>query len=129
MGDIEEGRAISIQYSVGDHDDRPWGSWKVTDIGPEFISKTIQVKPGKRLSLQYHHHREEFWYVISGRGMATIGDQEFELGAGVSVSIPKGVLHRLVCISRRPLIVLEVQKGDTLDEEDIVRLEDDFGRH
>lgn len=119
---------VSDRYSVGDFDDRPWGHWKVTDIGEGFVIKTITVDPGKRLSLQYHHHRIEYWTVVSGEGVAEVGEEKHNLVSGSFLVIPKKMKHRLRCSGIKPLILVEIQTGLVLKESDIFRLEDDYNR-
>ena len=69
MADIQH----AVRYAVGDHEDRPWGSWRVVDIGPTFTTKQVEVKAGHRLSLQYHKHRSEHWVIVAGSGEETVG--------------------------------------------------------
>ena len=108
---------------------RPWGIYKTTVLQDAFQSKIIQVKPGCRLSLQYHEHREEYWTVESGEGYAQVGESRFLLHPGSSVVIPRGCKHRLANTSDTEyLVVSEVQVGDYFGEDDIIRVEDDFGR-
>nr|WP_319486587.1 phosphomannose isomerase type II C-terminal cupin domain [uncultured Cohaesibacter sp.] len=115
-------------YNVGEEDTRPWGHWQVIDAGSFHVVKRITVIPGARLSLQYHHHREEVWTCVAGNGIAVINEQEVVLSPGVTVFIPKTAHHRMVCTGDQPMLILETQLGETLDENDIVRIEDDFGR-
>lgn len=119
---------ISIQYQIGDHDERPWGNWAVLDVGNKFITKRITVNAGARLSLQYHHHREEIWTIVSGSGVASIGGVEQLVSIGDTVSILTEQTHRIFNNATDPLVFIEVQLGEILDENDIVRIEDDFGR-
>lgn len=90
--------------------------------------KRITVVAGARLSLQFHHHREETWTIVSGHGIATVGDEEVSVSVGDVVSIKRLQLHRIHNNTDRELIFVEVQRGDILDENDIVRVKDDFGR-
>jgi len=121
-------KTISIQYKIGDHDERPWGNWVVLDVGNKFITKRITVNAGARLSLQYHHHREEIWTIVSGNGIASIGDVEHIVSTGKTVTIKPEQPHRIFNNSSLPLVFIEVQLGEILDESDIVRIQDDFGR-
>ncbi|MBL4907734.1 MAG: phosphomannose isomerase type II C-terminal cupin domain [Sneathiella sp.] len=100
----------------------------MTDVGKNYVTKTIVVSPGKRHSLQYHQHRTEFWLVIEGTGTAVIDGISYSLESGNSIVIPKRAKHRLCCTGDFPLIIVEVQTGRILKETDIVRLDDDFGR-
>lgn len=108
---------------------RPWGSYEVLTSGPGFQSKRITVKTESRLSLQWHRHRDETWVVARGTAKVTVGDEEKTLGRGQSVYVARNVHHRIENISSvEPLEIIEVQTGDYLGEDDIVRIEDDFGR-
>jgi mannose-1-phosphate guanylyltransferase/mannose-6-phosphate isomerase len=107
---------------------RPWGSYTVLEEGDFYKIKRVSVKPGKRLSLQMHHHRSEHWIVVKGTAKVTMGEKEFLLRNGESTFVPAGVKHRLENPGLLPLEVIEVQIGEYLGEDDIVRFEDDFGR-
>jgi len=107
---------------------RPWGHYQNLDHGPGFLVKQIVVKPGAKLSLQYHDHRAEHWVVVEGEARVTNGDDILTLKSNQSTYIPVGVRHRLENPSSEPLRLIEVQSGDYIGEDDIVRLEDDFGR-
>ena len=98
------------------------------EIGDSFQVKKITVKPYERLSLQMHHHRAEHWIVVSGSAKVTCGDDEFLLHENESTFIPKGSKHRLENILEVPLILIEVQSGEYLGEDDIVRFDDKYGR-
>jgi mannose-6-phosphate isomerase-like protein (cupin superfamily) len=91
-------------------------------------SKIITVKPKGKLSLQYHHKRSEHWYIIQGRGKFTLGDAVWIYTAGDSADIPVGTTHRIENVGEEDLIFVEVQTGESFDENDIVRVEDDYGR-
>lgn len=107
---------------------RPWGWYDSLERGPGFQVKRIGVNPGASLSLQMHHHRAEHWVVVSGTGHVTNGDRVFDLHANESTYIPIGTRHRLENLTREPLEIIEVQTGDYLGEDDIVRLEDRYAR-
>lgn len=107
---------------------RPWGSYETVDQGDRFKVKRITVKPGAALSLQLHHHRAEHWIVVTGKALVTVEDQRIELGANQSTYIPVGARHRLENCGAVPLELIEVQSGDYLGEDDIVRFEDNYGR-
>ncbi|MHB8870433.1 MAG: glycosyltransferase [Thermoleophilia bacterium] len=109
-------------------DHRPWGYYKVLEDEPNHKTKRIVVLPGARLSLQRHRRRSEHWHVVSGRAGVTRDDEELLLGAGDSVDIPTGAAHRMANPGTEPLTFIEVQRGDYFGEDDIERLEDDFGR-
>ncbi|HEX8374703.1 MAG TPA: phosphomannose isomerase type II C-terminal cupin domain [Geminicoccaceae bacterium] len=117
-----------VNYRRGDSDERPWGRWEVIDVGDGFAVKRITVNPGAILSLQLHHHREEHWVVARGRARVTRGDEVIELGRSEAVFLPLGTAHRIENPGEEPLEFVEVQIGDRLDENDIVRLEDRYGR-
>lgn len=107
---------------------RPWGSYDSIDSGPRFQVKRIVVKPGASLSLQMHHHRAEHWIVVSGTAEVTVGEKIMLLCENESVYIPLGAVHRLANPGKLPLELIEVQSGSYLGEDDIVRLQDNFGR-
>lgn len=117
-----------VTYCRGDSDNRPWGRWEVLEIGDGFAVKRITVHPGAMLSLQLHHHREEHWVVVRGRARVTRGTEVLDLGRNQSVFIPVETAHRIENPGQEPLEFIEVQVGDRLDENDIVRLEDRYGR-
>ncbi|MDA1297704.1 MAG: phosphomannose isomerase type II C-terminal cupin domain [Chloroflexi bacterium] len=108
---------------------RPWGSFEILTSGPGFQVKRLTVKPLKRLSLQWHRHRDEHWVVARGTAKVTVDGHEHTLGRGQSMDVPRTVQHRIENISSiDPLEIIELQTGDYLGEDDIVRIEDDFGR-
>lgn len=107
---------------------RPWGWYDSIDEGARFKVKRIQVKPGASLSLQKHHHRAEHWIVVTGTAEVTCGDKKILLGENQSTYIPLGDVHRLANPGKVPLEIIEVQSGAYLGEDDIVRLEDVYGR-
>ena len=107
---------------------RPWGTYTVLEEGPRFKIKRIVVKPGASLSLQYHHHRSEHWVVVSGTAEVVNGEQKVVIGTDQSSYIPAGNPHRLANPGTVDCVMIEVQSGDYLGEDDIVRLEDSYGR-
>jgi len=107
---------------------RPWGYYQGVDIGANFQVKRIAVYPGRSLSLQKHARRAEHWVVVDGTAIVTRDDETFELGRNQSTYIPVGAVHRLENPGPGLLKLIEVQSGDYLGEDDIVRLEDDYGR-
>ncbi|MEO7066653.1 MAG: mannose-1-phosphate guanylyltransferase/mannose-6-phosphate isomerase [Rhodanobacter sp.] len=107
---------------------RPWGSYDSLEAGERFQVKRIEVKPGASLSLQKHHHRAEHWVVVSGTAEVTCGDKVFLLSENQSTYIPLGSVHRLRNPGKMPLELIEVQSGSYLGEDDIVRLDDVYGR-
>lgn len=115
-------------YDVGDSDERPWGRWEVIASGDGFAVKEITVLPQQALSLQSHKHRNEHWVFIAGVGRVTLDDQSVEVGADDSVYIPVGTRHRLENTGTEPLRFIEIQTGAVLDENDIERFADRYGR-
>jgi len=107
---------------------RPWGTYTVLEEGPRFKIKRIVVKPGAALSLQMHHHRSEHWVVVSGTAKVTNGEAILLVGTDQSTYIPAGHRHRLENPGAVDLVMIEIQSGDYLGEDDIVRLEDTYGR-
>jgi len=107
---------------------RPWGSYDSIDMGERFQVKRIVVKAGAALSLQKHHHRAEHWIVVSGTAEVTRNDEVFMLSENQSTYLPLGSVHRLRNVGQLPLELIEVQSGSYLGEDDIVRLEDVYGR-
>jgi len=108
---------------------RPWGSYEILASGPGFQTKRVTVKPEKRLSLQWHRHRDETWVIARGTARVTVGEEQHTLGRGESMFVARNVHHRIGNISSvEPLEIIEIQTGDYLGEDDIVRVEDDFGR-
>jgi mannose-6-phosphate isomerase len=113
---------------AGTGEPRPWGTFVVLDDGPFAKVKRITVEPGQRLSYQLHHRRAEHWFVVAGIAHVTLDGQVREVSTGESVDIPVGTAHRVENQGDRPLVFVEVQQGDYFGEDDIVRLEDDYGR-
>lgn len=109
-------------------DERPWGRYTVLGGAEGYQVKEIVVRPDKRLSYQRHAHRSEHWFVVRGSGQAVLDGVRRDIGVGDSVDVPIGALHRIGNTGSEPLVFIEVQMGAHLDEEDIERLEDDFGR-
>jgi mannose-6-phosphate isomerase len=109
-------------------DVRPWGSWEVLDVGPGYKVKRITVHGHSRLSLQSHACRAEHWVVVAGVATRTIEDREVVLRVGQSAHVPLGARHRIGNQEDVDLILVELQHGAYLGEDDIVRLEDDYGR-
>ncbi|TDV39117.1 mannose-1-phosphate guanylyltransferase/mannose-6-phosphate isomerase [Paraburkholderia caballeronis] len=107
---------------------RPWGHYDCVDGGERFQVKRIVVEPGARLSLQMHHHRAEHWVVVRGTALVTRGEERFIVSENESAYIPLGVAHRLENPGKMPLEIIEVQSGSYLGEDDIVRLDDQYGR-
>jgi len=123
---LEEGKRAEIQNHKVVH--RPWGFYQGIHEGPNFQVKRITVKPGGRLSLQKHFKRAEHWTVVDGKAVVTVGQKTFELKADQGVYIPLEEVHRLENKTDQPMTLIEVQCGTYLGEDDIVRLEDVYGR-
>ncbi len=107
---------------------RPWGSFTILEEARGYKIKRIEVKPGHRLSLQMHHHRSEHWIVVSGTARVTCGEQEVMLSNNQSTYVPQCTSHRLENPGVIPLILIEVQNGEYLGEDDIIRFQDDYAR-
>jgi mannose-6-phosphate isomerase-like protein (cupin superfamily) len=108
--------------------ERPWGWYETVSKVPGNKIKRICVMPGRQISLQKHYRRAEHWVVVSGIATITLGDQVLTLGEGGHVDIAVGQVHRLANLTAQPVEIVEVQFGDYLEEDDIVRLTDDYGR-
>ena len=113
---------------IGVRNERPWGAWTLLEEGMGYKVKRLEVLPGKRLSLQKHSFRSEHWIVVEGTARVTNGDKVFSLVKNQWNFIPLGAVHRLGNPDSGSLVVIEVQSGNQLCEDDIIRLEDDFGR-
>ena len=109
-------------------DQRPWGTFTVLDEADGFKVKRIEVLPGKRLSYQKHAQRAEHWVVVKGTAKVTLDDTDIMVNAGEAIDIAIGASHRVENPSDTTLVFIEVQRGVYLGEDDIVRLQDDFGR-
>ena len=109
-------------------DRRPWGAFTVLDEGDNFKVKRIEVLPGKRLSYQKHSQRAEHWFVVQGTAKVTLDDRDHIVSAGEAIDIDIGSAHRVENPGDDLLVFIEVQRGNYLGEDDIVRLHDDFGR-
>ena len=109
-------------------DRRPWGTFTVIDEGENFKVKRIEVLPGKRLSYQKHAQRAEHWVVVQGTAKVTLDDREIIVTSGQAIDIGIGSAHRVENPGDELLVFIEVQRGSYLGEDDIVRLQDDFGR-
>lgn len=115
--------SVALEFDV-----RPWGSYTVLEDASGHKVKRIVVSPGKRLSYQRHSRRAEHWFVVSGQGEATLDGVNYPLGAGSAVDVPLECAHRIANTGTQDLVFIEVQHGEYFGEDDIVRLEDDFGR-
>jgi mannose-6-phosphate isomerase len=111
-----------------DSDERPWGGYAVLAEGDGWALKRIEVHPGQRLSYQTHARRAEHWVVVEGQGTITLDGEDIDLPVGTAVDIAVGQPHRMANHGDVPLVFVEVQRGDYLGEDDIVRLQDDYER-
>jgi len=109
-------------------DRRPWGAYTVLDDDPTFKVKRIEVLPGKRLSYQRHARRSEHWFIVHGTAVVTLDGERRTVTGGDAIDVPVGTDHRIENPSDVPVVFVEVQHGDYFGEDDIVRLEDDYGR-
>lgn len=133
-----EGKKLNLQMNFSQFDgerlsheiyNRPWGYYKTVFLSEYVQAKIIHVDPSQQLSLQYHKKREEHWVVVKGQGKMTIGESQRNLTAGSYIFIPKGCIHRIKNTSEsESLVISEVQLGDYFGEDDIIRIEDDYGR-
>ncbi len=110
-----------------DFENRPWGRWEEYLFEPSYRVKRIFVFPGKRLSLQYHNLRAEVWVIVQGSALITLGEKQFQAKAGDVIQIEKGQLHRVENNTDKTMVFVETQIG-ICPEDDIVRVQDDFGR-
>jgi mannose-6-phosphate isomerase-like protein (cupin superfamily) len=124
----EPQRQTIIHYKLGDTDNRPWGFWRVVDLGQNFVVKQVTIRPGGRLSLHYHHGRNENWVVVAGKAGARIGETHSILMETQAIFVPVNIPHRLENTGDVDVVLIEIQTGTLLDETDIVRLEDVYGR-
>ena len=108
--------------------DRPWGWYNVIDEGNRYKVKSIEVKPGEKLSLQKHYHRAEHWVVVEGSALVQVDGEESVVSENQSAYIPANTMHRLSNPGKIPLRIIEVQSGSYLGEDDIERFDDSYGR-
>ena len=111
-----------------EEDHRPWGFYIVLSDEADHKVKRIVLYPGKRLSLQKHRHRSEHWHIVNGEALVSLDNKDMPLKKGMSVDIPVGAAHRIKNTGTENLVFIEIQQGDYFGEDDIERLEDDFGR-
>jgi mannose-6-phosphate isomerase len=111
-----------------EHDIRPWGEYQVLYDGEDCKVKRITVYPRQRLSLQYHLKRDELWQIISGKGIVTVDSTQYVLQPQDSFTIFRVQHHRIENITDENLVFIEIQTGDYFGEDDIIRIEDDYGR-
>jgi mannose-6-phosphate isomerase len=125
MIDESKSSALHVGYLPGERDARPWGTWEVLATGDRYTLKRIQVLPGHRLSLQYHRYRSEHWTIVQGVAEVELDDVVHKMYPGTHVHIPVGARHRVGALGSEALIFIEIQIGEVLDENDIVRIFDD----
>jgi mannose-6-phosphate isomerase len=113
---------------MGDFEVRPWGSWHVLDEGDGYKVKRIEVRPHQRLSYQTHEHRAEHWVVVSGIATCVLDGETLIARPGDTVEVSIGAAHRITNAHEQDLVIIEIQRGGYTGEDDIVRLEDDYGR-
>ena len=124
----EDSKEVELNFRKKIAEDiRPWGKFRSFPYKLAKSIKIITVNPGKALSLQYHHHRSEFWIILDGGLEITVGNKIWKPKAGEEIFIPQKVPHRLRCLGERSSRIMEIWIGNS-DESDIVRLQDDFGR-
>jgi mannose-6-phosphate isomerase len=107
---------------------RPWGHYEILSESSDHKVKQIVVNAGARFSYQRHQHRSEHWFIVSGQAQVTHNGVEITMGAGDSIDIPQGDLHRLASTGNVPVVFIEVQSGSYFGEDDIERIEDDYSR-
>jgi mannose-6-phosphate isomerase len=107
---------------------RPWGTYTILDEGPTYKVKRIEVFPGSRLSYQKHFRRSEHWMTVAGNAKVVLNDHEILLEPGGTIDIPTGASHRVENPGNAVLVFIEIQRGDYFGEDDIVRIQDDYGR-
>jgi len=116
------------EASTHAHETRPWGSFQVLAAGDRYQVKRLVVLPGAKLSLQSHRHRAEEWTVVNGTALVTLDQNTTTIAEGGTISVPIEGKHRLANPGEMPLVVIEVQVGSYLGEDDIVRYADEYGR-
>ena len=118
----------STTYTVGEYGERPWGSWELLACGEGYVLKRIIVQPGQKLSLQKHQFRSEHWVVVGGAAVVTRDAEVVDLKENEGIFLPLGCVHRLENKGTVPLVLIEIQTGTYLGEDDIIRLDDVYGR-
>ena len=108
--------------------EKPWGNYVTLYTEKNYLIKKIIVNPNSKLSLQSHNHRSEYWTVMSGTGKCIIGETIIDVSEGINIFIPQNVKHRLINNSDNELIIIEIQKGNIISEDDIIRYADDYKR-
>jgi mannose-6-phosphate isomerase len=128
MSQLDRGRRRPAASRAGETERRPWGSFQVLEEGADYKVKRLVVEPGHRLSLQRHRFRAEHWVVIAGSPRVQVGSRTRRLNTRGTVTIPRGAWHRIENPGRVTVVIIEVQHGTYLGEDDIIRRQDDYGR-
>jgi len=118
----------TLVYPCSMREERPWGSFTVLDEGQNYKVKRIEVLAGKRLSYQKHSSRSEHWMIVAGRAKVTLDGRETIIAPGGTIDVPIGAAHRIENVDPELLVFIEIQRGAYLGEDDIQRLQDDYGR-
>ena len=113
---------------MSQHASPPWGKWEVLLDEPTYKVKRITVNPGHRLSYQKHFKRKEHWMIVQGKSTVTLNDRKIPLKSGEHIDIDFEVAHRIANYGSDPVVFIEIQQGNYFGEDDIIRLEDDYGR-
>jgi mannose-6-phosphate isomerase-like protein (cupin superfamily) len=121
-------KGLSLMTEQNNRTDRPWGAFFVLEDAADAKIKRLVVNPGQRLSLQSHKHRDEHWVVVGGVAEVTLDERVVQLAYGDHVFVKRGTRHRIACIGEVPVEIIEVQVGESFEEEDITRYSDDYGR-
>tara|TARA_B100000767_G_C19607031_1_gene468217 strand:- start:100 stop:879 length:780 start_codon:yes stop_codon:yes gene_type:complete len=124
---VESSSELTKNY-LGNVEKRPWGNYHIIAKNTGYQIKEIKVSKGSKLSLQKHNDRSEFWQIVKGKSKIIVGDTEYYLKQREHIYIPKNTIHRIENIGKEELIFIEIQLGKNLNEDDIIRLEDDYGR-
>ena len=120
--------SANVSQKCKPESERPWGHYEVLMQRPGYKVKTITILPQGEISLQRHAHRNEHWYIVSGKGIVTKNESKIRVLAGDSVDLLVNEVHRVRNIDNENLVFIEIAQGDYLEEDDIVRLEDKYGR-
>jgi len=120
--------ASAARRAAGGFERRPWGGFETLQAGPGYKVKRLVVRPGHRISLQRHRFRAEHWVVVAGSPRVVIEGRWRRLKPCASVDVPRGAWHRIENPGRRPVVIIEVQHGSRVEERDIIRRHDDYGR-
>ena len=122
------GRTVASAADARAFETRPWGGFETIEEGPGYKVKRLVVEPGRRLSLQRHRFRAESWIVVTGSPRVIVSGRARRVRSREMVTVPKGAWHRIENRGRSPVVIIEVQHGPYLGEDDIIRRQDDYGR-